>query len=193
MQKYKEQLNNIKKEEELDSVLSLEQPLIVFNENDKELELDPGSDKSQFVMLQVNPVPRKKTVEETEKEEEENELICLIINYDKDGNVLSYSIGLNRFSNEFHDISDLKINVHDFINQLHDICSSSRNSRMLGQQAITAFREKFPGSRTFIDNASQTRANELHKDLFEKHAVQEKEKEAGGPSITPFSTTPKPW
>lgn len=189
MQIYKEQLNNIKKEEGLDSVLSLEQPLIVFNENDKELELDPGSDKSQFLMLQVNSVPRKKTVAETEKEEEEQWLLCLIYNYDKDGNVLSYSIGLNSFSNEFHDISDLKINVHDFINQFHDTCSSG----MSGQQAITAFREKFPGSRTYIDTASQTRANELCKDLFEKHGVKEKEKEAGGPSITPFSTTPKPW
>ncbi|CDZ77341.1 hypothetical protein BN59_01624 [Legionella massiliensis] len=195
LQKYKEHLENLAKQRDLDFALSLEQPPIILDDIDEELEL--GADKPQFLMFQVNPAPRKTAKSENEKEEEEPEppqTICIAIILGPDGKVLAYSIGLNGFSDEFHDVSDLNISLGAFTNQLHGTLGSTLKGGGSVDQAIDAVRNQFPGSRTYKDTPMQTRANEQFKKWCEKNdKPAAKENEATAPSITPFNTTPKPW
>lgn len=171
--KIKAELSDLKRENSLRDMVIIEKVIdMEVGDNDMERERE----------LSLEVYNYKVAVKTIIKEKPKNQqFICIIFKTDKEGYVVSYSIGSNSFSNNFHDISHLKMKRADF----HKAIVSAIHSERSINGVVRAIENKFPGQKNFIDSAAQAKANTALKDFME-------ESRNAGHSITPFSTTPKP-
>ncbi|MFT4058886.1 MAG: hypothetical protein QM652_04995 [Legionella sp.] len=147
------------------TVDNLSQELPLYNEDS-----DSDEKKQETVNYEILPLPVRKPTKDDENKTEVNAdepdnstCICISIRYDRDGNILDYSIGENNFSDQFHDISHMGIKFDDFRKEIDGIMKDSFSKdedALSASNAINAVKEKFPGSSTYTDTAAKTRADE---------------------------------